>query len=645
LGAVLIWVNAGGKGRLSAASFLLGTENLDCPFLGRKHERAYRCVQCGVAAPTDAPIAARSMAPDSASGSQNKLRQKRIGAAMTKITQSYVHGASSVPLLGDTIGGHFDKAVARWPDRDALLVPHQNVRWSYAELSKRVDALAGGLLALGLEPGDRVGIWSPNNAEWCVTQFATAKAGLILVNINPAYRLSELDYALNKVGCRALITAGSFKSSDYVGMLRELAPEIDRSAPGRLESKRLPQLRALIRIGAETTRGFLRFEDVMASGRDRHATRLADLAKTLQFDGAINIQFTSGTTAAPKGATLTHHNILNNGYFVAEAMCFTEADRLCIPVPLYHCFGMVMGNLGCITHGAAMVYPGEGFEPLAVLETIEAERCTALYGVPTMFIAELNHPDFGRFDLSSLRTGCMAGAPCPIEVMRRCIDDMHMRDVTIAYGMTETSPVSFQTSTEDSLERKVSTIGRVHPHVEVKIVDAEGRIVPPGTPGELCTRGYSVMLGYWDDAEKTADAVDQAGWMHTGDLATLDEDGYGNIVGRLKDMVIRGGENVYPREIEEFLFRHPKIESVQVIGVPDAKYGEELCAWVKLKPGEHETPEAIQAFCRNQIAHYKIPRYIRFVDAFPMTVTGKVQKFVMREQMIRELGLTIEKTA
>jgi fatty-acyl-CoA synthase len=564
---------------------------------------------------------------------------------MTKLTQSYVHGASPAPLLGDTIGVAFDKAVARWPERDTLVVRHQNIRWSYAELKARVDDLAAGLLALGLEPGDRIGIWSPNNAEWCVTQFATAKAGLILVNVNPAYRLSELEYALNKVGCKALITADSFKSSDYVGMLRELAPEIERSSTGRLEAKRLPALRALIRIGADEKRGFFRFEDVARMGGERHLTRLAELAATLQFDDAINIQFTSGTTGAPKGATLTHHNILNNGYFVAEAMKLTERDRLCIPVPLYHCFGMVMGNLGCITHGAAMVYPGEGFDPLAVLETIEAERCTALYGVPTMFIAELNHPDFKRFDLSSLRTGCMAGAPCPIEIMRRCIDDMHMKDVTIAYGMTETSPVSFQTSTDDSVERKVSTIGRVHPHVEVKIVDGEGHIVPPGTPGELYTRGYSIMLGYWDDAEKTADSLDRAGWMHTGDLATLDEDGYANIVGRLKDMVIRGGENVYPREVEEFLFRHPKIESAQVVGLPDPKYGEELCAWIKLHPGETASAEDIQAYCKGQIAHYKIPRYIRFVDAFPMTVTGKVQKFLMREQMIRDLGLREQKTA
>ncbi|MGH6989044.1 MAG: AMP-binding protein [Stellaceae bacterium] len=564
---------------------------------------------------------------------------------MTKLTQSYVHGASPVPLLGDTIGVAFDKAVARFSGRDALIVRHQDIHWTYAELKRRVDEFAAGLLALGLEPGDRVGIWSPNNAEWCVTQFATAKAGLILVNINPAYRLSELDYVLNKVGCKALVTADTFKSSDYVGMLNELAPELGNSAPGQLLAKRLPSLRAVIRIGDGERRGFFRFEDIMAGGGGREKARLAELSRTLQFDDAINIQFTSGTTGMPKGATLTHHNILNNGYFVARAMNFTEADRLCIPVPLYHCFGMVMGNLGCITHGAAMVYPGEAFDPLSVLETVEAERCTALYGVPTMFIAEQNHPEFKRFDLASLRTGCMAGAPCPIEVMRRCIDDMHMSEVTIAYGMTETSPVSFQTNADDTIERKVSTIGRVHPHVEVKIVDDEGHIVPPGEAGELCTRGYSVMLGYWDDPEKTADSLDKAGWMHTGDLGTLDEDGYGNVVGRLKDMVIRGGENVYPREVEEFLFRHPKIESVQVIGVPDPKYGEELCAWVKLKPGETATAEEIQAFCQNQIAHYKIPRHIRFVDAFPMTVTGKVQKFIMRQEMIEALHLTVEKTA
>jgi fatty-acyl-CoA synthase len=564
---------------------------------------------------------------------------------MAGLTQSYVHGASEVPLIGEAIGIHFDAIAARWGERDALIVRHQNIRWSYRELQRRVDAFAAGLLALGLAPGDRVGIWSPNNAEWVVTQFATAKAGLILVNINPAYRLSELDYALNKVGCKALVTADHFKTSDYVGMLGELAPEIERSAPGRLQAKRLPALAALIRIGSDSRRGYFRFEDIMAAGGERHRAELAGLQHKLQFDDPINIQFTSGTTGAPKGATLTHHNILNNGFFIGEALKLTEKDRVCIPVPLYHCFGMVLGNLACITHGAAMVYPSEGFEPLAALETVAAERCTALYGVPTMFIAELGHPEFKRFDLGTLRTGIMAGSPCPTEVMKRCVAEMNMSEVTIAYGMTETSPVSTQTSADDPLERRVGTVGRVHPHVEVKIVDSDGHIVPPGTPGELCTRGYSVMLGYWEDAERTAEAIDRAGWMHTGDLATLDAEGYCNIVGRIKDMVIRGGENVYPREVEEFLFRHPKIEAVQVVGLPDPKYGEELCAWVKLKAGESATAEEIQAFCKGQIAHYKIPRYIKFVDAFPMTVTGKVQKFMMREQMVRELGLSEQKTA
>ncbi|HEY1749275.1 MAG TPA: AMP-binding protein [Xanthobacteraceae bacterium] len=564
---------------------------------------------------------------------------------MPKLTQSYVHGVSMTPLIGETIGVHFEKMARRFADRDALIVRQQNSRWTYRELNEKVDALAAGLLALGLVPGDRVGIWSPNNAEWVITQFATAKAGLILVNINPAYRLAELDYALNKVGCKALITADSFKTSDYVGMLRELAPEIERSAPGRLQSKRLPTLGTVIRIGDDEKRGFLRFADVLGMGGERHRAQIAELAGKLQFDDPINIQFTSGTTGAPKGATLTHHNILNNGYFIGEAQRLSDRDRVCIPVPLYHCFGMVLGNLACITHGAAMVYPSEGFDPLSTLQTVEAERCTALYGVPTMFIAELGHAEFKNFDLSSLRTGIMAGAPCPIEVMKRCIAEMHMGEVTIAYGMTETSPVSTQTSHDDPLERRVSTVGRIHPHVEIKIVDGDGRIVPPDTAGELCTRGYSVMLGYWDDEERTAEAIDRAGWMHTGDLATLDEDGYCNIVGRIKDMVIRGGENVYPREVEEFLFRHPKIEAVQVVGVPDTKYGEELCAWVKLKPGASAAAEEIQSFCKGQIAHYKIPRYIKFVDNFPMTVTGKVQKFLMREETVKEFGLSEQKTA
>ena len=497
-----------------------------------------------------------------------------------KLTQSYVHGASNAALIGEAISAHFERAVARWGDRDALIVRHQSVRWTYAELKRRVDALARGLLSLGLEPGDRVGIWSPNNSEWVTTQLATAKAGMILVNINPAYRLAELEYAINKVGCTALISAASFKSSDYAAMLRQLAPEIERSTPGQLESKRLPSLRAPILIGPQAQPGFLRYDDLLERGGAEHTARLAALQSQIQFDDPINIQFTSGTTGAPKGATLTHHNILNNGFFIGEAQRLTDRDRVCIPVPLYHCFGMVLGNLACITHGAAMVYPSEGFEPLATLQAVQAERCTALYGVPTMFIAELALPEFKSFDLKSLRTGIMAGSPCPIEVMKRCISEMHMAEVTIAYGMTETSPVSFQTSNEDPIERRVSTVGRIHPHVEVKIVDASGQIVPPGTPGELCTRGYSVMRGYWGDPDKTAEAIDGARWMHTGDLATLDEDGYCNIVGRLKDMVIRGGENIYPREIEEFLFRHSKVEAVQVVGVPDPKYGEELCAWI-----------------------------------------------------------------
>ncbi|WP_119271041.1 AMP-binding protein [Taklimakanibacter deserti] len=552
---------------------------------------------------------------------------------MPKLTQSYVHGASSVPLIGQTLGAFFDEAVRRWGKCDALIVRHQQVRWTYDELKRKVDDFAAGLLALGLEPGDRVGIWSPNNAEWVVTQFATAKAGLILVNINPAYRLAEADYALNKVECKALVTASQFKTSDYVGMLNELS-----------SGNRLPHLKTIIRIGGESA-GMLGFADVPGRAKPEHRQRLAEIAPTLQFDDPINIQFTSGTTGYPKGATLTHHNILNNGFFIGETMRLSEKDRICIPVPLYHCFGMVLGNLACITHGSAMVYPGEGFDPLAVLETVEAERCTGLYGVPTMFIAELGHAEFKKFNLATLRTGIMAGSPCPIEVMKQVVKDMHMDEVTICYGMTETSPVSFQTSADDPLEKRVGSVGRIHPHVEVKVVDADGRIVPPGTPGELCTRGYSVMRGYWNDEEKTREAIDQGRWMHTGDLATIDEEGYCNIVGRIKDMVIRGGENIYPREIEEFLYKHPKVADVQVIGVPDRKYGEELCAWIRLKPDQACTDEEIRQFCQGQIAHYKIPRYVKFVDAFPMTVTGKIQKYLMREQARRELGLEEEKTA
>jgi fatty-acyl-CoA synthase len=470
--------------------------------------------------------------------------------------------------------------------------------------------------------------------------FAAAKAGLVLVNINPAYRAGELEYALNKVGCRALVIATAFKSSDYVGMLMALAPELVNCPPGRLASEKLPQLEIVIQIGGSSFPGALAFADVPAMATAETRAMLRDIGARLQFDDPVNIQFTSGTTGAPKGASLTHHNILNNGYFVAEAMRLTEHDQLCIPVPLYHCFGMVMGVLGCLTHGTSMVFPGEGFDALATLEAVAAERCTALFGVPTMFIAQMDHPEFSRFDVSSLRTGTMAGSTCPMEVMRRVMSVMHIRDITIAYGMTETSPVSFQTTPDDALERRVSTVGRIHPHLEARVINAEGRVVPVGVKGELCTRGYSVMLGYWDDPARTAEAVDAAGWMHTGDLATIDAEGYCAIVGRIKDLVIRGGENVYPREVEEFLYTHPAISDVQVFGVADPKFGEEVCAWIRLRDGAMLTEEALRQFCRGRIAHYKTPRHVRFVESFPMTVTGKVQKYLMREAMHAELHAT-----
>ena len=550
-----------------------------------------------------------------------------------------------MPLWGTTIGRAFDQAVASAGDRDALIVRHQNLRWSYEELKRRVDEFAAGLLALGLEPGDRVGIWSPNNAEWIITQYATAKVGIILVNINPAYRVAELEYALNQVECKALVCADQFKTSSYMQMLQELMPELSACQPGQVKSKRIPSLTTVINIGSRAYPGFYKFEDVPAFAGSSEVAKLSSLAGTLQFDDPINIQFTSGTTGTPKGATLSHHNVLNNGYFTCRTLDFTKSDRLCIPVPLYHCFGMVMGSLGCVTHAATMVLPSEGFDAEATLETIESERCTALYGVPTMFVAMLNHSNFSCYDLSSLRTGIMAGSPCPIEIMRRATKDMNMRDVTIAYGMTETSPVSCQTSPNDEVERRVTTVGKVHPHVEIKIIDGEGRIIPRETAGELCTRGYSVMLGYWHDRERTDEAIDAAGWMHTGDLATMNKDGYCNIVGRIKDMVIRGGENIYPREVEEYLYQHSKVEAVQVFGVPDEKYGEELCAWIKVRVGESMTDADVLRFCEGRIAHYKVPRYIRFVDTFPMTVTGKVQKFIMRDEMVRELGLAEVKSA
>ena len=553
---------------------------------------------------------------------------------------SYTSGTSSTPLLGMTIGDKFDEIAGQFPDREALIVHHQNIRWTYRELQQVVDQCAKALLACGLDQGDRVGIWSPNRYEWTVVQFATAKVGIILVNINPAYRLHELEYALNQSGCKMLITAHQFKTSDYERMILELAPELARSAFGEAAPAKLPQLKMVVSLSETPAGGLLSWHNFLAKSAESTDEALASRQGSLAFDDPINIQYTSGTTGYPKGATLSHHNILNNGYFVARTMNFTEKDRLIIPVPLYHCFGMVMGNLGCLTHGATMIYPSEGFEPLAVLQAAESEKATALYGVPTMFIAELEHPDFAQFDLTSLRTGIMAGSPCPIEVMKKVQSLMNMTEVQIAYGMTETSPVSTQTKIGTPLAKQVSTVGQIHPHLEVKIIDEQsGLVVPIGQPGELCTRGYSVMLGYWNDEDRTREAIDSARWMHTGDIATMDEEGYINIAGRIKDMIIRGGENVYPREIEEFLYTHPKISDVQVIGVPDARYGEEIMAWVKLKEGEEAGAEEFQAYCRGQIAHFKIPRYFKFTEDFPMTVTGKIRKVQMREISIQELGL------
>jgi fatty-acyl-CoA synthase len=572
------------------------------------------------------------------------FKMEEIMSAAQTVNQasgiSYVSGTSSEPLLGLTIGECFDAIVRQYPERPALVARSQGVRWTYRDLAERVDQFASGLAQMGLMSGDRIGVWSPNNAEWVVAQFATAKLGLVLVSINPAYRLQEVEYALRKVGCVALLTASAFKSSDYISMLNDLAPEIATQEPGKLNLHRLPDLRVIIQIGGTLAPGFAGFDDVCRLG----STKPPPVVNA-SVDDPINIQFTSGTTGSPKAATLTHHNILNNGYFVGRAMGLTVEDRLCIPVPFFHCFGLVLSNLACLTHAAAMIVPGEAFSALGVLETVEAERCTALHGVPTMLIAVLDHPERSNFDLTSLRTGIMAGAPVPVEVMRRIISELHLSEITIAYGMTETSPISVQTARDDPLERRVSTVGRVHPHVEVKVVDESGHIVPRGTQGELCTRGYSVMRGYWGDAEKTAEAIDSSGWMHTGDLGTIDNEGYCNITGRIKEMVIRGGENIYPREIEEFLHSHPLISDAYVFGVPDPKYGEELCVWIRLKECSSCDEETIREFCRGSIAHYKIPRYIRFVDDFPLTGSGKIQKFVMREMMSAELGLREEKTA
>jgi fatty-acyl-CoA synthase len=544
------------------------------------------------------------------------------------MTESYAKGDTTRPLIEETIGANLERIVAEHGDREALVEVASGRRWTYAELDRDVNALARGLIAAGIEKGDRVGIWAPNCAEWTLTQYATAKIGAILVNVNPAYRTHELAYALKQSGQRMLVSAREFKGSDYRAMIEQVRAET-------------PALERVVHIGTP------QWEELVAGGSDVPEHVLADRLARLSNDEPINIQYTSGTTGYPKGATLSHRNILNNGYFVTATINFTPEDRLCIPVPFYHCFGMVMGNLGCTSQGACMVIPAPGFDPAITLRTIQDERCTGVYGVPTMFIAMQNAPGFANYDLTSLRTGIMAGSPCPVEVMKRCIDDMHMAEVGIAYGMTETSPVSTQTQADDDLDRRTSTIGRVHPHVEIKIIDpATGETVERGEPGEFCTRGYSVMLGYWDDEEKTNEVIDADGWMHTGDLATMREDGYCNIVGRIKDMVIRGGENIYPREIEEFLYSHPDIEDVQVIGVPDERFGEELCAWVKMRAGA--TPldaDAVREFCAGRLAHFKIPRYVMVVEEFPMTVTGKIRKVQMREEAAKQLGLTAAKTA
>ncbi|HEY2442350.1 MAG TPA: AMP-binding protein [Streptosporangiaceae bacterium] len=544
--------------------------------------------------------------------------------------RSYSNGPADQPLIGETIGANLERTAAAFGDRDALVDVPSGRRWTYAQLNADTDALASGLIAAGTAAGDRVGIWSPNCPEWVLLQYATAKIGAILVNINPAYRSHELSYALRQSGVSLLVSAEQFKTSNYRAMIDEVRGD-------------LPGLRWVVHLGDRDWAALTAAEGTGTAAQRRAA--LDERAAGLSFDDPINIQYTSGTTGFPKGATLSHHNILNNGYFVGELCRYTEQDRVCIPVPFYHCFGMVMGNLGCTTHGACMVIPAPGFDPAATLHAVQAERCTSLYGVPTMFIAELGLPGFAGYDLSSLRTGIMAGSPCPVEVMKRVVSEMHMTEVTICYGMTETSPVSTQTTAEDDTERRVSTVGRAHPYLEVKVTDPEsGVVVPRGATGELCTRGYSVMLGYWGEPAKTAEVIDAARWMHTGDLATMDQAGYLSIVGRIKDMIIRGGENVYPREVEEFLYTHPAVEDVQVIGVPDARYGEELCAWVRLRPGQELTEDQLKAYCAGQIAHFKVPRYVRFTDEFPMTVTGKVQKFRMRETSVAELGLAASAT-
>ncbi len=551
--------------------------------------------------------------------------------------QSYLCGQANEPLLYETIGACVERIAATYPDKEALVVRHQNIRWTFSEYKSRIDALAAGLVSLGVEPGDRVGIWSPNRVEWCLTQFATAKIGAIMVCINPAYRPYELEYALNKVKCQTIITAAQFKTSEYLQMLQEMAPELATCEPGELKSIKLPHLTTVIRMGDAVSPGMFNFDKVCEMGEDTHYDRMAEIAPTLQADDAINIQFTSGTTGSPKGATLSHFNILNNGLQVGAGMRFTSEDRLCIPVPLYHCFGMVMGNLTCMTHGACAVFPDEGFDPDVVLRTVVEEKCTALHGVPTMFVAETDLPNVAEYELSTLRTGVMAGAPCPLELMHQVIDKLNMSEITIMYGQTETSPVNHMTDIDAPAEKRCGTVGRVGPYQEIKIIDESGRVVPLGDKGELCCRGYSVMQGYWDDEARTDETIDATGWLHSGDLAEMDEEGYVQIVGRIKDMIIRGGENVYPREVEEFLYTHPDIQEVQVFGIPDERYGEIVCAWVQLKQNATLNEEGVKSFCRDQITHFKVPSLVRFVDEFPMTVTGKIQKFKMRETMIEQL--------
>ena len=551
--------------------------------------------------------------------------------------QSYLCGQANEPLLYETIGACVERIAATYPDKEALVVRHQNIRWTFSEYKSRIDALAAGLVSLGVEPGDRVGIWSPNRVEWCLTQFATAKIGAIMVCINPAYRPYELEYALNKVKCQTIITAAQFKTSEYLRMLQEMAPELATCEPGELKSIKLPHLTTVIRMGDAVSPGMFNFDKVCEMGEDTHYDRMAEIAPTLQADDAINIQFTSGTTGSPKGATLSHFNILNNGLQVGAGMRFTSEDRLCIPVPLYPCFCMVMGNLTCMTHGACAVFPDEGFDPDVVLRTVVEEKCTALHGVPTMFVAETDLPNVAEYELSTLRTGVMAGAPCPLELMHQVIDKLNMSEITIMYGQTETSPVNHMTDIDAPAEKRCGTVGRVGPYQEIKIIDESGRVVPLGDKGELCCRGYSVMQGYWDDEARTDETIDATGWLHSGDLAEMDEEGYVQIVGRIKDMIIRGGENVYPREVEEFLYTHPDIQEVQVFGIPDERYGEIVCAWVQLKQNATLNEQGVKSFCRDQITHFKVPSLVRFVDEFPMTVTGKIQKFKMRETMIEQL--------